>query len=205
MALPRFFGLIDIGVAVVAAVVILLPPREMQAQPAIKGDEFEVALAEARTLARPGDGAAAEDFTRKLGDAGMKDWAVETAVRLADRAKDSPTRWRALIAASVAYIEKVDAVPALEYANKAIEACQAVQKIDPAACPAFEEVRLSFYQQHLDAGVKSGIDPKTDPAGFRRAGQNKLRQIYIGPNRPVTHGSAAGSDTPAAGSAETAP
>ena len=203
MALPRFLGLVDLGLAAVVAVAIFLPAREMQAAPAIKGDEFAVALAEARTEAHPGDGVAIEDFTRKLSDAGMKDWALESAVRLSDKAKASPTRWRALIAASVAYIEKVEAVPALDYVNKAIEACDAAAKVDPAACPNFERVRMQFYQQHLDAGVSSGIDPKVDPAGFRRAGQSKLRQIYIGPNRPVIHtGSASGSDAPSGGTAQ---
>lgn len=196
MALRQYVGLLDIAVAVVVAVAIFLPPREMQAQNAIKGDEFAVGLAEARTFARPGDGAAAEDFTRKLGEAGMKDWAVETSVRLADADKNSPTRWRALIAASVAHIEKVDVKPALEYANMAISACESAREKDATACPSFEEVRMRFYQQHLEAGVKSGIDPKVDPAGFRKAGQSGLRQIYIGPNQPVIHtgsGSAGGS------------
>jgi hypothetical protein len=194
MALPRFLGLVDLGVATVVAVAIFLPAREMQASPAIKGDEFSVALAEARTRAHPGDGVAIEDFTRKLGDAGMKDWALESAVRLSDKAKDSPTRWRALIAASVAYIEKVEAIPALEYANKAIEACKAAAKVDAAACPNFELVRMELYQSHLDAGVASGIDPKVDPVGFRKAGQSKLRHINLGPNRPVIHpGAGSGS------------
>jgi hypothetical protein len=196
MALPRFFGLVDLGIAAVVAVAIFLPAREMQAQNAIKGDEFQVALAEARTMARPSDGAAVEDLTRKLSEAGMKDWAVETSVRLADRDKTSLTRWRALIAASVAYIEKVEVKQALEYANMAIAACESAREKDAAACPPFEEVRMRFYQQHLDAGVKSGIDPKVDPVGFRKAGQTGLRQIYIGPNQPVIHsgsGSAGGS------------
>ncbi len=192
--MARQFGLVDLGVTAVVAVAIFLPAREMQAQPAIKADEYATALAEARTQAHPGDGVAIEEFTRKLGDADMKDWAVESAVRMADKAKDSPSGWRALIAASVAYIEKVEAVPALQYANKAIEACKAAAQVDAAACPNFELVRMQFYQQHLDAGVSAGIDPKVDPAGFRKAGESKLRQIYIGPNRPVIHaGSASGS------------
>lgn len=203
MAMPRLFGFVDLGVTVVVAVALFLPAREMQASPAIKGDEFAVPLAEARTQAHPGDGVAIEDFTRKLGDAGMKDWALETAVRLSDKAKDSPTRWRALIAASVAYIEKVEAVPALDYANKAIEACEAAAKTDPAACPSFELVRMQLYQQNLDAGVASGIDPKVDPAGFRRAGQSKIRQFNIGPSRPVYRsGSGAGSNAPSTGTAQ---
>ena len=202
MTLPRF-SLLDLGIAAVVAVALFLPAREMQASPAIKGDEFSVGLAEARTQAHPGDGAAIETFTRKLGDAGMKDWALESAVRLSDKAKDSPSRWRALIAASVAYIEKVEAVPALDYANKAIEACEAAAKTDAAACPTFELVRMQFYQQHLDAGVASGIDPKVDPAGFRKAGQSKIRQINIGTRHPVFHsGSGAGSNGLSTGSAQ---
>ena len=185
MALPRFINVVDIAVLTVVAVALFLPAREMYAQNAIKGDEFGVALAEARTLAQPGDGKAIEDFTRKLGEAGLKDWAIESAVRMSDRAKDSPTRWRALIAASVAYIEKLDVVPALDYANRALAACESArEKGDAGACPSWEEIRMRIYQQHLDAGVKSGIDPKVDPAGFRRAGEAALRQIRIdGPAR----------------------
>jgi hypothetical protein len=53
---------------------------------------------------------------------------------------------------------------------------------------------MELYQSHLDAGVASGIDPKLDPAGFRKAGQSKLRQIYLGPSRPVIHpGAGSGS------------
>jgi hypothetical protein len=192
MALPRFISPIDFAILAVVAVAVFLPPREMYAENAIKGDEFGVALAEARTMASPGDGKAIEDFTRKLGEAGLKDWAIEASVRLADRAKDSPTRWRALIAASVAYIEKLEVVPALDYANRALAACEQAQKTAGNACPTWEQIRMQLYQQHLDAGVKSGIDPKVDPRGFRRAGEAALRQIRIGPSVPQapTQGSA---------------
>ena len=194
MALPRFMSLVDFAVLAVVAVALFLPPREMYAQNAIKGDEFAVALAEARTMASPSDGAAVEDFTRKLGEAGLKDWAVESAVRMSDRAKDSPTRWRALIAASVAYIEKLEVVEALDYANRALAACELTreqeaarvaqgEKIAVSGCPSWDEIRMRLYQSHLDAGVKSGIDPRVDPAGFRRAGEAALRQIHIGPMR----------------------
>lgn len=186
MALSRFISLVDFAVIAVVAVAIFLPPREMYAQNAIKGDEFGVALAEARTMASPGDGKAIEDFTRKLGEAGLKDWAIESGVRLSDRAKDSPTRWRALIAASTAFIEELDVVPALDYANRALAACEVTrEKGDAAACPSWEEIRMRLYQQHLDAGVKSGIDPHVDPAGFRRAAEAALRQIRLGPSQPA--------------------
>ena len=204
MALPRFVSLVDFAVIAVVAVAIFLPAREMYAQHAIKGDEFAVALAEARTIASPGDGKAIEDFTRKLGEAGLKDWAVESAVRMSDRAKDSPTRWRALIAASVAYIEKLDVVPALDYANRALAACEATrERGDASACPSWEEIRMRLYQQHLDAGVKSGIDPKVDPKGFRTAGEKALRHIRLDRERPAppTPTPAPGSDT-APGSAQ---
>lgn len=194
MALPRFMSLVDFAVLAVVAVALFLPAREMYAENAIKGDEFGVALAEARTMAQPGDGRAVEDFTRKLGEAGLKDWAIEAAVRMSDRAKDSPTRWRALIAASVAYIEKLDSVAALDYANRALAACELTREQERqaaaanpgapkavSACPSWEEIRMRLYQQHLNAGVSSGIDPKVDPAGFRSAGESALRHIRLGP------------------------
>jgi hypothetical protein len=200
MAMPRFLSLLDIGVGAVVAVALFLPAREMYADNVIKGDEskqFAVALAEARTMARPDDGRAVEDFARKLGEADLKDWAIEVSVKASDRAKDSPTRWRALIAASVAYVEKLDVVPALDYANRALAACEvAREKGDATACPSPEEVRMRLYQQHLDAGVKSGIDPRVNAKGFREAGQSALRQIYIGggQHRPIEGtGTAAGS------------
>jgi hypothetical protein len=186
VALPRFISLVDFGVLTVVAVALFLPGREMFAQNAIKGDEFGVALAEARTMASPSDGRAIEDFTRKLGQAGLKDWAIESAVRMSDRAKDSPTRWRALLAASVAYIEKIEVKEALDYANRAIAACE-LSRSHSDACPAPEEIRMRLYQQHLDAGVKSGIDPRVDPAGFRRAGETSLRHIRIN-GAPQTSG-----------------
>ena len=201
MALPRFLGLVDLAVATVVAVAIFLPAREMFAQNAFKGDksdEFAIALAEARTMARPTDGVAIEDFARKLGDAGMKDWAIESTVRMSERAKDSPTRWRALIATSVAYVEKVDVVPALDYANRALAACElSRERGDATACPSWEETRMRLYRDHLDAGVKSGINPRVDPHGFREAGDKALHYIRIAPSHNVPpvprSGSAGGS------------
>lgn len=196
MQLPRFVGLVDLGIATVIVVAVVLPAREMFAAPAIKGDEpaqFALALAEARTIARPDDGLAVEDFARRLGEAGMKDWAVEAAAAASERAKDSPTRWRTLLATSVAYVDRLDVIPGLDYANRALSACQSAQeKGDAAACPSWEEIRMQLYQQHLDAGVKSGIDPHHDPRGFRHAGEAALRQIHLG-GHEKDRGSAAGS------------
>jgi hypothetical protein len=184
MKLPRFVGLVDLGIAVVVAVAVLLPARQMYAGAVIKGDDanqFAIALAEARTMARPGDAQAVEDLERRLSDGGQKDWAIETSVHASDRDKASPNRWRALLAASVAYVDHLDVVPALDYANRALSACHSAQDSgDTAACPSWEEIRMDLYQKHLDAGVKSGIDPRRDPNGFRKAGESALLQIHLG-------------------------
>ena len=188
MQLPRFVGMVDLGIATVVIVAIFLPAREMYASHAIKGDEFAIAAAEARTIARPDDGLAVEDFTRKLGEAGMKDWAIEAATRASDRAKDSPTRWRALLAASVAFVDRLDVLPGLDYANRALNACEMTKE----TCPSWEEVKVRIFQEHLDAGVKSGIDPRHDPVGFRKAGEAALRQIHLGGyEKPQGSGSSA--------------
>ena len=204
MQLRRIVGLVDLGILVVLAVAVLLPPREMFARAAVKADDaqqFALALAEARTIARPADGRAVDDFARELGKTGMKDWAIDLAVRASDRAKDSPTRWRALLAASVAYVDELDVVPALDYANRALSACDtARERGDVSACPPADEIKARLYQQHLDAGVKSGIDPHVDPEGFRRAGEAALRTIHIGATHDDERGSAA-----AGSSAATAP
>jgi hypothetical protein len=202
MKLPHYVGLVDLGIATVVAVAVLLPAREMYASAVIKGDDakqLEVALAEARTMANPGDGMAVEELGRLLDDAGQKDWAVEATVHASDRAKDSPTRWRALLAASVAYIERLDVVPGLDYANRALTACHAAQEAgDLAACPSWEEIRMTLYQKHLDAGVKSGIDPHHDPNGFRKAGESALLQIHLGTghDKERTGSATTGSGTP---------
>lgn len=187
MALTRYVGLVDLGVATVVFVTVFLPPRQMYASAAHKGtdeEQFGLALAEARTMAHPEDGTATDDFARRLGAAGFKDWAIESAVHLSDRAKGSPSRWRALLAASVAYVDHLDVVPALDYANRALAACELQQQ----SCPSWEEVRMKLYEQHLDAGVKSGIDPHKNPRGFRKAGENALRSIHIGDRHDTEQG-----------------
>jgi hypothetical protein len=192
MKLPRYVGLIDLGVAAVVLVTVVLPPREMYASAAQKGsdaDRFAVALAEARTMAHPDDGATVDDLSRRLGLANFKDWAVEVGLRGSERAKQSPTRWRALLSTSVAYVDRLDVVPGLDYANRALGECESHQQ----TCPSWEQIRMKLYQQHLDAGVKSGIDPRHDPKGFRRAGEAALRSIRIGGERA---GSADPTPTP---------
>jgi hypothetical protein len=198
----RFLGLIDLGVATVVLVMIVLPAREMYGSSAHKStpaDQFALALAEARTMAHPDDGAAIDDLARRLGAAGFKDWAIEVAIRGSERTRQSATRWRALLATSIAFVDRLDVVPALDYANRALSACESAAEDSrtgqPAACPGWEQVRMRLYQQHLDAGVKSGIDPRRGPEAakaFRHAGERALRQIHLG-----GHDADQGSATPA--------
>src|ERR1700758_2671663 len=105
MQLPRFVGFVDLGVLTVIAVLIILPPRAQYTRPVVKGDAWRLAVAEARTIAKPGDGAAVEELTHELDDAQQKDWAIDFAVLASERAKDSPTRWQALLAASTAFVD----------------------------------------------------------------------------------------------------
>ncbi|HEY4243389.1 MAG TPA: hypothetical protein VGM88_26435 [Kofleriaceae bacterium] len=195
MPLTRYVGLVDLGVLTIVAVTVLLPPREMYASPAQEGtdqERFALALAEARTMANPADGAAADELAKLLGTAGFKDWAIEDSVKLAKHADSSPTGWRALLAASVAYVDHMDVKPALEYANHAMAACDQ----HPETCPAYESARMSLYERHLDAGVKSGIDPHKNPRGFRDAGMKAIRAISIGDMAGPAAAGSAGSNAP---------
>ena len=113
MQLSRFVGLIDLGVAAVVLVTIGLPAREMYAAPPTRAP-----TPSSRARARRGthDGAprrgtAVDDLSRRLGAAEFKDWAIETALHGSERAKQSPTRWRALLATSVAYVDRLESSP----------------------------------------------------------------------------------------------
>jgi hypothetical protein len=186
MQLRRLFGLVDISVVVVVLTMLFLPPREMVAAPAFKeADHFKVALIEARTIATPDDPALVVELARKLGDAGLKDWAVEAAIAGANRTVGSAGNWRALLATSVAYVDQLDVHPALDYARRALAACEEVAKTEPAACPEWEEIRTRAYFQHLEGGVSSGVDPRRDPMAFRKAGEDALRLIRLG-GQPAT-------------------
>jgi hypothetical protein len=60
---------------------------------------------------------------------------------------------------------------------------------------------MKLYQQHLAAGVASGIDPRRGPdaaKAFRLAGERGLRQIHLGGRdaaTPATTAAPAGSAT----------
>jgi hypothetical protein len=193
MQLPRFVGLVDLGILTVIGVFAILPPRAQYTSAVMKGDEpaqFALALAEARTIARPGDGQAVDELTHKLDDAQQKDWAIDFAVLASEHAKSSPSRWKALQAASTAFVDHFDVQEGLDYANRALNACEAIRATDPAACPSPDQIRMQLYQANLAAGVASRIDPRKDRLGFMKAGERGLLQIHLD-TRDKERGSAA--------------
>ena len=183
MKLRRIIGLTDFAVLVVALFAFALPPREMLASPAIKGsesDRFALALTEARVTMTPKDGIRIDELMRRLGELGMKDWAVEVALDGIGHTQKEPDHWRALLATSVGYIERLEAKDALAYVNKAHAACEAA---GPASCPSPEKTRMELYREHIAAGVEAGIDPKKDPNKFRLVGEERIRMINLSGTR----------------------
>ena len=179
MRINRHLNLLDLVVIIVVAVAIFLPPRSTYALEAAKGtdaDRIALATAEATALAHQDDGLAAAELGRRLTLAGHLDWAVEATAELAERQVTSPSRWSTLLATSVAYAERLEAKEALAWAQRALEACHVV---GTNSCPTPDEIRLGIYVKHLDTGVRSGIDPKRDPEGFRAAGAEGLMPVYI--------------------------
>src|SRR5580692_9832510 len=99
------FGPVDIAVVVVLLLALVMPPRAQVASAAIKGDataQFKLGLAEARSIAAPTDGRVRAELAHDLDEVRESDWAIEDATRGAVVATE-PTKWRALLAASVAY------------------------------------------------------------------------------------------------------
>ena len=182
MQLRRYVGLVDLGIVTVVAAGIAMPPREMFASPALKANEqatFALALAEARTIAQPTDTNRASDYSHRLDAAGFKDWAVEAGSDGAERASAAPDRWRALFATSIAYINRLEPKPALDYANRALTTCQSVGE---AGCPSWENTRIRILRDYLVSA--RDIDPKKDPQKFLKMGDGGIRTIRIGGTSP---------------------
>lgn len=180
MQLRRYVGLIDLGVLTILIATVVFPPREMYADSAIKGtpdERYAVALAEAKALAHPDQPVHVDKLSDTLGQYGFKDWAIESALQGLERTKGSPNYWQALLATSVAWVDRLDAKQALAWAKKAYQECE---KTGGLACPTWEKARMEIYIQHLQAGVDAGIDPRRNPKAFREAGEGKIRSTRIG-------------------------
>lgn len=211
MRFVRYVSLVDVITTVMVLFILLLPPRTMVAAWAASNaksgvtaaDRYAVALSEARAISDGKDGELIAEASRRLLEVGLGDWAVEAAARGSAQSEGSPSQWRALLATSVAYVERLEVVPALDYAQRALAACATARSVDERVCPSWEEVRMDLYKKHLDAGVASGIDAKKDPAGFRRAGEASLRAIHIRDRQgqPATAPNTAPGPAPGAGAA----
>jgi len=177
MRIHRLLSLTDLVVVVVAAVAMFLPKRPIYAaDPYRVTPEQRAALAasEARALARPDDGAAAADLSRRLSRAGMLDWAVEAGVEGAARATP-PTRWQAQLAAAEAYGDRIEVQNAFDAAEQALGDCRAAIE----ACPDWEALKIELYMRYLEAGLQSGIDPRKQPREFRDKANQALPTLDI--------------------------
>lgn len=181
-------GILDLCAAIVVLAVILLPERSITVGHAYEPDPArvrDIALEQARLAVTPGDSEAADRLARLLTDVGQTDWAIQVAGSAAKHA--GAVSWRALLAVSTAHAERIEVEGAHRFARLALEACLAA---GPEQCPADERVRISLYFDQLDAGVKSGIDPRVDPASYQRAVLAAMRIVrYRGSVPPEPDGS----------------
>ncbi len=175
-------GIADIAFALTVLVVLILPDRQFVVAHAYppEGDRIrDIAYYQTRLTVDPGDGQAAARLAELLVDAEQTDWAARVAGHAA--ATPSPTAWRALLATSASHAERLEIDKAQELALRALQACRAA----PEHCPNDQAVRLTLYFEQLDAGLKSGIDPRLDPQAYYEAVNSALRTVRLraGPTR----------------------
>jgi hypothetical protein len=175
------FGLLDLCAVIMLAVVFFLPSRDHLVDPLYAETEQatmqQVTVLQGKLAADPSDGAVAAKLAEHFIAMGQHHYAVRLAGEAAKRG--GPSAWRGWQAVSVAHVERVDVEQALVYASKALTACH-----DPKSdCPEHEYVRLQVYHASLEAGMSSGIDPREDPDGFRRALLKTFPTVHGGKRR----------------------
>jgi len=168
--MPFRIGAFDIAVAVVVLVAIFLPARATHVSPVYPEDATsslqDVSRYQALLIQEPADGNAAYELSELLLRLGQTDWALQVAAA-AVAEESSPTRWRAMLALASAHVDRFEIVRARDHARAAVAACQTA-----TTCPSHERARLLLFTAELEAGARSGVDPKLDPRGFRRAIRN---------------------------------
>ena len=173
--MPFRVSVLDLTAAVVVLVAIFLPDRGLNAVRAYETDRdtnHEIALQQAILAERPTDGEAAARLSELLIQVKQSDWAIQVAANAADEKRGDA--WRALLATSLAHAERVEVAQAHEFAERALAECR---RAGSTACPPHQETRLSVYFSQLDAGAKSGIDPRIDPSGYYQAVSNKTIMV----------------------------
>lgn len=171
-------GILDIVAAGALTVAVVLPSPSRPIKPAYVREVADlspaIAEAQAEVAHDPRSGAAVARFADLLVRARQTDWAV----RLASAAStmESPDRWRALVAASAAHVDRYEIREGLEWAQKAIAACEA----PGSDCADYERAHLGLYERALRAAFDSRIDPKRNPKGFSDAVQRAAPLIRMG-------------------------
>lgn len=186
MRIHRFLSLTDLVVTGVVLVALFLPKRPLYALDAYKLDDIEraeLSAAEARTLLRPDDGLAAAELADQLARAEILDWAVEAADEGSARASQT-SAWWSMRSAAYAYADRIDVQPAFDRADAALEACRVLRSgltecKDTDPCPCWAETTGQFYRDYLEAGLRSGIDPRRNPIQFRTAADQGIRSIGL--------------------------
>lgn len=170
-------SILDLTAAIIVFVVLILPQRSLTVSRAYAASDEatrDIALYQARLAADPGDVEAAETLAELLTEAKQTDWAVQVAGEAARH--NEPMSWRALLAVSLAHADRIEVADAHRFAAQALEKCR---QLGPATCPGDEEVRLSMYYFQLDAGVRSGIDPRHNPLGYQEAVFSSMRVVRV--------------------------
>ncbi len=170
-------GLLDIAAAGALAAALLLPAPTREVVPLFRNDTSLVAPlqeAQADALRTPHDARAAARLADLLVRARETDWAVAVATAAAREA--SPGRWRAMVAASAAFTDRLELAPAYAWADHALQACD-----EPGSdCAEMERGRLDMYVIALRAAVQSGIDPAKNPKAFEEVVRKAVPLIRLG-------------------------
>ncbi|HKA88155.1 MAG TPA: hypothetical protein VKE22_10830 [Haliangiales bacterium] len=170
-------GLLDIAAAGALAAALLLPAPTREIVPLFRNDTSlaaPLAEAQADALRAPHDGRAAARLADLLVRARETDWAIAAATTAAR--EPFPGRWRAMVAASAAFTDRIELAPAYAWADQALKACD-----EPGSdCAEMERTRLDMYVTALRAAVESGIDPAKNPKGFEDVVRKAVPLIRLG-------------------------
>jgi hypothetical protein len=174
-------GLLDVGAAGALLVALVLPGPSLPVRSlyteAERPNVERLAEAQADLARSPDDGRAAAVLADALERLRQSDWAVSAAAAASEI--PGPDRWRALLAVSAAYGQRLAIAPATEWARRALKACQAPD----ARCADFERMRVEMYVTGLEAGLASGLDPRREAKRFEEAVQRAAPLLRVRPTR----------------------
>jgi hypothetical protein len=168
-------GLLDLIAVALVAIAVFLPAPDFVVEDgyakARPSDLRIMAQAQAELAKDPGNGVQVS----RLADALIRLDQHQDALRHGGEAFERSHSWRAALAVSGVHADRVEVEPALAWANKALEACDA----DRSRCPEHDRLRISLYQSGMQAGLESGVDPRTQPEAFRDKVLKALPSVRI--------------------------